>query len=91
MPRRKLKKISEVRSFENVFDGKIDNIEEKIIEYFGNEKSVALELGCGQADYAINLAKLHPHKNFIGVDRKPNRLWNASINASEAKMKWPGV
>lgn len=48
---------------------------------------VTLELGCGQADYSINLAKLYPHRKFIGIDRKAARLWNASKNATEAGLK----
>jgi len=87
MPRRKHIKIVEVRSFENVFDIKNGNSEECLINYFGNNKPVTLELGCGQADYSISLAKLYPERNFVGIDRKPNRLWNASKNATAAKLK----
>lgn len=86
MPRKKRKKLTEVRTFSNVFDYKQENAEELIVNYFGNNV-VTLELGCGQADYSINLAKLYPHRNFIGVDRKAARLWNASKNASEARLK----
>lgn len=87
MPRKKHKKITEVRSFENVFDYKNGNVENEIIKFFGSTKFVTLELGCGQADYSINLAKLYPDRNFIGVDRKPNRLWNASKNAFASGLK----
>ncbi len=87
MPRKKHKKIVEVRTFKNVFDFKKGNAEEELIKYFGNTKPVTLELGCGQADYSINLAKLYPERNFIGIDRKPNRLWNASKNAEDAGLK----
>lgn len=87
MPRRKHIKIAEVRTFENVFDYKQENVEQHIINYLGSDKPVTLELGCGQADYSINLAKLYPHRNFIGVDRKAARLWNASKNATSEKLK----
>lgn len=87
MPRKKHKKISEVRTFENVFDYKNGNSEEELLKFFGIGKPVTLELGCGQADYSINLAKLYPDRNFIGIDRKPNRLWNASKNATAAGLK----
>jgi tRNA (guanine-N7-)-methyltransferase len=86
MPRKKHKKITEVRSFYNVFDFKNENVEQEIIRFFGNDNPIALELGCGQADYSINLARLYPEKNFVGIDRKPNRLWNASKNASDKKL-----
>lgn len=87
MPRKKSKKIAEVRTFENVIDYKNGNAEEELIKFLGSVKPVTLELGCGQADYSINLAKLYPERNFIGIDRKPNRLWNASKNATAAGLK----
>lgn len=87
MPRKKSKKIAEVRTFENVIDYKNGNAEDELIKFFGSVKPVTLELGCGQADYSINLAKLYPERNFIGIDRKPNRLWNASKNATAAGLK----
>lgn len=87
MPRRKHIKIVEVRTFENVFDIKNGNAEEGLLKYLGNNKPVTLELGCGQADYSIGLAKLFPERNFVGIDRKPNRLWNASKNAMAAELK----
>ncbi len=87
MPRKKSKKIAEVRTFENVIDYKNGNAEDELIKFFGSVKPVTLELSCGQADYSINLAKLYPERNFIGIDRKPNRLWNASKNATAAGLK----
>lgn len=85
--RKKHIKIAEVRTFENVFDYKAENVETSILKYFGNEKPIIIELGCGQADYSINLALNNPEKNFIGIDRKPNRLWNASRNATAMNAK----
>ena len=87
MGRKKQIKLNEVRTFKNVFDSNNDNAKDKIAEYFGKQTSITLELGCGQADYSIGLAKLYPKKNFLGVDRKPNRLWNASKNADLAETK----
>ncbi|AFN74255.1 tRNA (guanine-N(7))-methyltransferase [Melioribacter roseus P3M-2] len=87
MPRRKLKKLLEVRTFENVFDAKAENVEEELRRYLNNTERVALELGCGQADYSINLALLRPDKYFIGIDRKAARIWNASKNAEASGVK----
>lgn len=86
MGRKKHKKISEVRSFPNVFDYKTENVENDLLEYFPNQNPITIELGCGQADYSINLAQEFPQRNFIGIDRKPNRIWNASKNASEKNL-----
>ena len=64
MSRRKHKKIVEVRTFNNVFENNNGNAEDGLINFFGDNKPVTLELGCGQADYSINLAKLYPKRNF---------------------------
>ncbi len=83
MARNKLKKLNEVRSFNNVFERDQKNLEEAIREYFGNDKPYTLEIGCGRGDYTINLAKLHPERNFIGIDVKGARIWNGSQTAEE--------
>lgn len=86
MPRKKHIKISEVKNFSNVFGYKDENVFRKICSYFGHESGFTIELGCGQGDYTINLAKLHPHKNFIGVDRKPSRIYNGAKHSAENKI-----
>ncbi len=87
MPRKKQKKLDEARTFKNIFDYKDENVESRIIEYLGNDNSVTIELCCGQADYSISLAAEYSGRNFIGIDRKPARLWNASINAASLQLK----
>jgi tRNA (guanine-N7-)-methyltransferase len=87
MPRKKHIKIAQVRTFSNVFDFENSNTESELQKYFSNNHSLTIELGCGQADYSINLAQKFPERNFIGVDRKPNRLWNASKNASTLEIR----
>lgn len=44
-------------------------------QHLRNGNPITLELACGKGEYAVGLAHLHPHKNFIGVDQKGNRLW----------------
>jgi tRNA (guanine-N7-)-methyltransferase len=36
--------------------------------FFGNNKPVILELGCGKGEYTVKLAKHFPEFNFIGID-----------------------
>lgn len=83
MGRKKYKKITEVRTFPNVFDYKDESAEAGIKKFFANGKPITIELCCGQADYSISLAEHYPERNFLGIDRKPNRIWNASVNAKE--------
>lgn len=48
---------------------------------------VVLELGCGAGHYTISLAQKYPKKNFIGIDRKGDRIWRGAKKAMELKLK----
>lgn len=37
-------------------------------EIFGNDNSLALEIGCGVGDFIVQKAVLHPELNFIALD-----------------------
>ena len=56
-------------------------------DFFGNENPITLELGCGRGEYTVELAKMHPDKNFIGVDIKGARLWRGARTATEEGMR----
>lgn len=43
--------------------------------FYGNGNPITLELACGKGEYTVGLAQLHPHRNFLGVDVKGNRLY----------------
>lgn len=55
--------------------------------YFKNNNPITLELACGRGEYSVNLAKLFPDKNFIGVDIKGERIWKGSTDALEQNLK----
>ena len=40
----------------------------------------------GKGEYTINLAKLNPDKNFIGIDIKGARFWRGAKTAIESKL-----
>jgi len=85
MGKDKLRKFAEVATFPNVvqldagkpFKGKWAS------DFFKNEKPLILELACGKGEYTVNLAKLFPEKNFIGIDYKGNRIWRGAKTAIE--------
>lgn len=52
-------------------------------DYFENDNEIVLELGCGRGEYTIALAQKNPHKNFIGIDVKGDRIWVGSTIALE--------
>lgn len=56
-------------------------------EFFGNDKPLVLELGCGKGEYTTGLAMLFPEKNFIGIDIKGARMWRGAKTATEHNLK----
>lgn len=43
-------------------------------EFFGNDKPIMLEVGCGKGSFVGQMALLHPEINFIAVDIKLDML-----------------
>lgn len=55
-------------------------------EYFKLDKPITLELACGRGEYTVGMARLFPERNFIGVDKKGDRLWKGSTWAVEDQL-----
>lgn len=65
-------------SFEEVF-GKDYFLKGKwSSEVFGNDFPLTLELGCGKGEYTLGLARIHPRRNFMGLDIKGARIWTGA-------------
>jgi tRNA (guanine-N7-)-methyltransferase len=81
----KLRRFAEIETFDNVlqldagkpFKGQWGP------GFFKNENPVVLELACGKGEYTVNLARMFPNKNFIGIDYKGNRIWRGAKTAVE--------
>lgn len=91
----KLRKFAEVQALPNVYET-IDPLSpflrrgrDEILEmkgrwnelYFNNNQPITLELACGGGEYAVNLGKMFPERNFIGVDIKGARIWKGAHQA----------
>jgi tRNA (guanine-N7-)-methyltransferase len=87
MARKKHIKIKQVHELPNVFSLKDENLLNRIKEYFSKEEKFTLELGCGHGDYSIELAALHPDRNFIGIDIKAARIYNGAIIVNDLNLK----
>jgi tRNA (guanine-N7-)-methyltransferase len=55
-------------------------------EFFGNKNPITAELACGRGEYTVNLARIFPERNFIGVDIKGDRIWKGSTWALEQNL-----
>ncbi len=74
MGQKKLVRFAELKTFAHVLQFP-ENMAGRWKDHFQNERPITLELACGKGEYAVGLARLHPERNFIGVDIKGNRLW----------------
>ena len=94
MGHHKLERFAENLTFPNLFQVSYEMLKEegfalrgKWAEHFGNSNPITLELGCGKGDYTIALARIHPERNYIGVDIKGARLWRGAKTSNEEQMK----
>jgi len=55
-------------------------------DYFKQDRPITLELACGRGEYTVGMARLFPDRNFIGVDKKGDRLWRGSTWAVEDQL-----
>ncbi|RYE28709.1 MAG: tRNA (guanosine(46)-N7)-methyltransferase TrmB [Sphingobacteriaceae bacterium] len=85
MGKDKLRRFTEISTFENVLQlteghalkGKWQ------ADQFKNENPLVLELACGKGEYAVEMARKFPDRNFIGIDYKGNRIWRGAKTALE--------
>lgn len=85
----KLKRFKENLTFKNVIQPSREILVDNNFEYkgkwndlfFKNNNPIIIELGCGKGEYSIELAKLNPEKNFIGIDIKGARFWRGAKTA----------
>ena len=91
MGKGKLAKFAEMETFKNVFQYPYSVVENVPFEMkghwretcFHNLQPIVLELGCGKGEYTVELARLYPKVNFIGVDIKGARMWTGARKALE--------
>ncbi len=95
MGKGKLAKFADMESYWNVFQypySVVDNVPFEMKgrwheEFFHNDNPIVLELGCGKGEYTVELARLYPEMNFIGVDIKGARMWTGATQAVNEDLK----
>ena len=92
MGKNKLRKFSEMETFDCVFQFPWRTLEEAGgcplrgrwgAEVFGNSNPIVLELGCGKGEYTVGLAERFPDRNFIGIDIKGARMWSGATKVRD--------
>lgn len=95
MGKNKLKKFSEMKSLDFVFQypwAELNRLggfplKGKWADFFGNDNPITLELGCGKGEYTVGLARRFPDRNFIGIDIKGARMWTGAKQAEALGLK----
>lgn len=86
MGQKKLQRFAEIETFSNVLQypgGMKGNWK----NFFHNDHPITLELACGKGEYAVGLGRMHPGRNFLGVDLKGNRIWVGAKKALQEGLK----
>lgn len=88
MSKGKLEKFEEVSQFKNTLE--LTDFQNPKTEkprgrwhadVFGNDHPIVFELACGKGIYTLELARRNPHKNYIGIDIKGDRIWRGAKTA----------
>lgn len=86
MPKKKNKRIKDVRFFENVTHSPEQYRGRWHSAVFQNRAPITLELGCGKGEYTTTHADAFPQRNFIGLDLKAARIWVGASTAGQAHL-----
>jgi len=85
MAQKKLQRFADIKNFVNVLEYP-ENMQGAWKLFFKNDNPIVLELACGRGEYTVGLSKLFPHKNFIGVDIKGNRIYIGAKKCLEEQL-----
>lgn len=85
MGQKKLQRFAELAGFSNVLQFP-ENMAGNWNRFFKNDHPITLELACGKGEYALSLGRMHPERNYIGVDQKGNRLWVGAKKALQENL-----
>lgn len=89
MAQKKLLRFAQIKSFPNVLEYPQD-MQGKWHTFFKNYHPLVLELACGRGEYTIELARMHKHQNFVGVDVKGNRMFIGAKQAIDESLNNAG-
>lgn len=95
MAKNKLQRFEELHGFENVFEPTLEDTKSNCYflkgnwnkKIFRNQNPITIELGCGRGEYSLEMARMFPDKNFIGVDIKGARMWQGAKVGLQENLK----
>ncbi len=85
MGQKKLVRFEAIKTFPNVLQHP-EGMAGKWGSFFAKPQPLTLELACGKGEYSVGLGRLHPEKNFLGIDIKGNRIFIGAKKALEEPL-----
>lgn len=92
MAKSKLQRYAEIKDLDNVIEMDIENFADpegyrgRWSTVFENDNPIVLELACGKGEYTRELAMRNPERNYIGIDRKGDRIWKGAVDSIERDL-----
>jgi tRNA (guanine-N7-)-methyltransferase len=92
MAKSKLQRYAEIKDLDNVIEMDIENFADpegyrgRWSTVFENDNPIVLELACGKGEYTRELAMRNPGRNYIGIDRKGDRIWKGAVDSIERDL-----
>ena len=59
-------------------------------QLFGNEQPVQIEVGMGKGRFIMDMARLHPDRNFVGIEMYDSVLLRAANDVFIGEGSWIG-
>lgn len=83
--KRKLYKFAHFDSFDNCFEfsrgDEPQSLDRRLTSYFVTSQPRILEIAAGNAQFSLELARLHPDIHFVAADIKSDRLYTSAKQA----------
>lgn len=95
MAKTKLEHFADMKTMDFVFEPLLEVLQNDTFplkgkwnkEFFKNDNPIIVELGCGQGEYTVELAKKYPNNNYIGIDVKGARIWYGADTIRSLELK----
>lgn len=85
MGQKKLIRFAAINTFTNVLQHP-EGMAGKWDGFYAKPQPLTLELACGKGEYSVGLGRMHPERNFLGIDIKGNRLYIGAKKALEDSL-----
>ncbi len=83
----KLEKFAEFSASDYGLEYTDPQFKRKLQEFLSSWPRIVVELGCGKAEYTLELSRMSEKVGHIGIDIQGERLWKAAKTAAKEEMQ----